>query len=167
MEVLAEDVKTYFVEKYGEERAEEIKVDIADSLYKLEKKCVREMILKEHKRPDGRGLTDLRPPSYITYAKQLLSCSTNSADMQFVPSTTVPDSYINLVSPEICTMKESIEPFFDNAYIDPLYGIGSYLGADGSGTWNNVTKNLYRIFAIPGQYKSTENKYYSYDAGSL
>ena len=63
MEVLAEDVKTYFVEKYGEERAEEIKVDIADSLYKLEKKCVREMILKEHKRPDGRAIDEIRPLS--------------------------------------------------------------------------------------------------------
>lgn len=116
---------------------------------------------------ENGSLTDLRPPSYITYAKQLLACATNSADLQFVPSATVPDSYLNLTSPEICTMKESIEPFFDNAYIDPLYGIGSYLGADGSSTWSGITKNLYRIFAVPGQYKNTENKYYSYDAGSL
>ena len=63
MEALAEDVKTYMVEKYGEERAEEIKQDIADSLYKLEKKCVREMILKEHKRPDGRAIDEIRPLS--------------------------------------------------------------------------------------------------------
>ena len=63
MEVLAEDVKAYMVEKYGEERAEEIKQDIADSLYKLEKKCVREMILKEHKRPDGRAIDEIRPLS--------------------------------------------------------------------------------------------------------
>ena len=63
MEVLAEDVKNYFVEKYGEEKAEEAKQDIADSLYKLEKKCVREMILKEHKRPDGRAIDEIRPLS--------------------------------------------------------------------------------------------------------
>lgn len=63
MEVLAEDVKAYFVEKYGEERAEEIKQDIADSLYKLEKKSVRAMILNEHKRPDGRQIDEIRPLS--------------------------------------------------------------------------------------------------------
>ena len=63
MEALAEDVKTYFTEKYGEERAEEAKQDILDSLYKLEKKCVREMILKEHKRPDGRAIDEIRPLS--------------------------------------------------------------------------------------------------------
>ena len=60
---LAEDVKAYFVEKYGEERAEEIKTDIADSLYKLEKKSVRAMILNEHKRPDGRKIDEIRPLS--------------------------------------------------------------------------------------------------------
>ncbi len=63
MEVLAEDVKAYFVEKYGEEKAEEIKTDIADSLYKLEKKSVRAMILNEHKRPDGRQIDEIRPLS--------------------------------------------------------------------------------------------------------
>lgn len=63
METLAEDVKAYFVEKYGEERAEEIKTDIADSLYKLEKKAVRAMILNEHKRPDGRQIDEIRPLS--------------------------------------------------------------------------------------------------------
>ena len=63
MEKLAEDVKAYFVEKYGEERVEEIKTDIADSLYKLEKKSVRAMILNEHKRPDGRKIDEIRPLS--------------------------------------------------------------------------------------------------------
>ena len=63
MEALAEDVKAYFVEKYGEERAEEIKTDIADRLYKLEKKSVRAMILNEHKRPDGRQIDEIRPLS--------------------------------------------------------------------------------------------------------
>ncbi len=63
MDKLAEDVKAYFVEKYGEERAEEVKTDIADSLYKLEKKSVRAMILNEHKRPDGRQIDEIRPLS--------------------------------------------------------------------------------------------------------
>jgi len=63
MDKIAEDVTAYFVEKYGEEKAEEAKQDIADSLYKLEKKCVREMIFREHKRPDGRALDEIRPLS--------------------------------------------------------------------------------------------------------
>ena len=63
MDKLAEDVTNYFVEKYGEEKAEEVKQDIADSLYKLEKKCVRKMIFEEHKRPDGRAIDEIRPLS--------------------------------------------------------------------------------------------------------
>ncbi|MDO5556185.1 MAG: polyribonucleotide nucleotidyltransferase [Clostridia bacterium] len=63
MDKLAEDVKAYFIEKYGEEKAEESKQDIADSLYKLEKKSVRKMIFEEHKRPDGRAIDEIRPLS--------------------------------------------------------------------------------------------------------
>ena len=63
MDKLAEDVNNYFVEKYGEEKAEEVKQDVADSLYKLEKKCVRKMIFEEHKRPDGRAIDEIRPLS--------------------------------------------------------------------------------------------------------
>ena len=63
MDKIAEDVTAYFTEKYGEEKAEEEKQNIADSLYKLEKKCVREMIFNEHKRPDGRALDEIRPLS--------------------------------------------------------------------------------------------------------
>ena len=63
MDILSTDVTNYFVEKYGEEKAAELKQDIADSLYKLEKKCVREMIQKEHKRPDGRAIDEIRPLS--------------------------------------------------------------------------------------------------------
>lgn len=60
---LSEDIVEYFTNKYGEEFIEEKKRHIADSIHDLEKKCVREMIFNEHKRPDGRGLTDLRPLS--------------------------------------------------------------------------------------------------------
>ena len=63
MEKITEDVMKYFEEKLSEEELEEIKTDIADSLYKLEKKCVREMIYREHKRPDGRKLDEIRPLS--------------------------------------------------------------------------------------------------------
>ena len=63
MDKITEDVIAYFTEKYGEEKLEEIKADVLESIHKLEKLCVREMIFVEHKRPDGRGLTDLRPLS--------------------------------------------------------------------------------------------------------
>ena len=57
---LSEDVKNWYVEKFGEEKAEEYKTDIADSIYKLEKKTVRKLILEEGKRVDGRGIYDIR-----------------------------------------------------------------------------------------------------------
>ncbi len=63
MDKLKEDVVQDFIDKYGEEETENKMIDISDSLYKLEKKCVREMIFKEHKRPDGRKLDEIRPLS--------------------------------------------------------------------------------------------------------
>lgn len=63
MTKLAEEINNYWLEKYGEEKCEEDKRDIADSIHDLEKACVREMILKEHKRPDGRKIDELRPLS--------------------------------------------------------------------------------------------------------
>ncbi len=60
---ITEDITNYFVEKYGEEETENKKQDIADSIHDLEKECVREMILKEHKRPDGRKIDEIRPLS--------------------------------------------------------------------------------------------------------
>ena len=57
------EIETAFQEKYGEEGLEERKQDIADSIYKLEKKCVRKMILTEHKRVDGRAIDEIRPLS--------------------------------------------------------------------------------------------------------
>ena len=66
MDKLAEDIQAYFVEKYGEESAEETEAkstEIANSIHDLEKECVREMIFKEHKRPDGRRIDEIRPLS--------------------------------------------------------------------------------------------------------
>jgi len=69
MDTLSTDVTNYFAEKYGDKDvgadsiSAQMKQDIADSLYKLEKKCVREMIWKEHKRPDGRAVDEIRPLS--------------------------------------------------------------------------------------------------------
>ncbi len=63
MDILAKDVEQYFIDKYGEEETEAKKSDIAESLYKLEKKAVRKMILEEKKRPDGRKIDEIRPLS--------------------------------------------------------------------------------------------------------
>ena len=57
---ITEDITAYVTEKYGEDIAEERKTDIADSVHDLEKACVREMILEEHKRPDGRKIDEIR-----------------------------------------------------------------------------------------------------------
>ena len=63
MDKLTEDVKTWYQEKYGEEKLEEDAGKISDSLHKLEKKTVRNLILNEQKRVDGRGIYDIRPLS--------------------------------------------------------------------------------------------------------
>ncbi len=63
IEKITEDITNYFVEKYGEEVAEEKTTAIADSVHDLEKACVRKMILEEHKRPDGRKIDEIRPLS--------------------------------------------------------------------------------------------------------
>ena len=60
---ITEDITAYVTEKYGEEAVAERKADIADSVHDLEKACVREMILEEHKRPDGRKIDEIRPLS--------------------------------------------------------------------------------------------------------
>ena len=54
--VLKEKLK----ERYEETHPEWIPV-LGDALYKYQKKTVRKMILKDHKRPDGRAITQIRP----------------------------------------------------------------------------------------------------------
>lgn len=63
LDVLTEDVMNWYQEKFGEEKLEEDKSAIKESLYKLEKKTVRKLILDEGKRVDGRGIYDIRPLS--------------------------------------------------------------------------------------------------------
>ena len=60
---LTEKIENAYLEKYGEEALEENKQGIGEAIYKLEKKCVRELIFNEHKRVDGRGLDEIRPLS--------------------------------------------------------------------------------------------------------
>lgn len=60
---LSDKIAISYAEKFGEEALEEHKADIGEAIYKLEKKCVREMIFFEHKRVDGRALDEIRPLS--------------------------------------------------------------------------------------------------------
>ena len=60
---IKEEVLEYLTEELGEDVVAERKQEIGEILYKLEKKCVRKMILEEHKRPDGRQLDEIRPLS--------------------------------------------------------------------------------------------------------
>ena len=60
---IAEEIKNLAIEMYGEDAEEEHAFDIATSVHDLEKACVRKMILKENKRPDGRRIDEIRPLS--------------------------------------------------------------------------------------------------------
>ena len=60
---LTDKIIADYTEKFGEEEAEEHKADLGEAIYKLEKKCVRNMIFYEHKRVDGRAIDEIRPLS--------------------------------------------------------------------------------------------------------
>ncbi len=62
MAKLQEEIKEYLEEKYGDEAEEKI-ANLGEAFYKLEKKCVRELIFNDHKRVDGRALDEIRPLS--------------------------------------------------------------------------------------------------------
>ena len=53
-------IKEKLAERYEEEHEDWLPL-IDDAVYKFQKKTVRKMILKEHRRPDGRGITEIRP----------------------------------------------------------------------------------------------------------
>ncbi|MDD4493238.1 MAG: polyribonucleotide nucleotidyltransferase [Eubacteriales bacterium] len=55
VEKLTEEVLDNFAEKYPEQEKQ-----LGNAIYKLEKKVVREYIIKEHKRVDGRKLDEIR-----------------------------------------------------------------------------------------------------------
>lgn len=58
LDEVTEDVKNHFAEKYPEREKE-----IDEVLYETKKKIVRSRILNEGLRPDGRGMTEIRPLS--------------------------------------------------------------------------------------------------------
>jgi polyribonucleotide nucleotidyltransferase len=60
---LSDKIAQTVAEKFGAEYAEANGQGIGEAIYKLEKKCVRDMIFVEHKRVDGRALDEIRPLS--------------------------------------------------------------------------------------------------------
>ncbi|MEG2460001.1 MAG: polyribonucleotide nucleotidyltransferase [Clostridia bacterium] len=60
---VSEEFKEYYTEKYSEEKYTADKADIAEGLYRAEKKAVRNLVLEEGKRVDGRALDEIRPLS--------------------------------------------------------------------------------------------------------
>jgi len=60
MTALKEEVFSKLMDEYGGNDEEEFAAEIGEAIYKYEKETVRRMILKEHKRPDGRKLTEIR-----------------------------------------------------------------------------------------------------------
>ena len=57
---IAEKIKDFAIEFFGENAQEEHLFDINTAVHDLEKECVRKMILTEHKRPDGRQIDEIR-----------------------------------------------------------------------------------------------------------
>ena len=53
-------IKEKLEERYAEEHEDWLPL-IDDAVYKFQKKTIRKMILKDHKRPDGRAINEIRP----------------------------------------------------------------------------------------------------------
>ena len=63
MDKVTEEIKNWYIEKYSEDEYNKNKSMIAEAIYKLEKKNVRNLIIEEGQRPDGRGFDEIRPLS--------------------------------------------------------------------------------------------------------
>lgn len=59
---ITEEVNEALAEKLAQEQGEDVNIAslIDEAIYKYEKATVRRMILREHKRPDGRGIEEIR-----------------------------------------------------------------------------------------------------------
>ena len=57
------EIEEYLKGRHSEEEFEEIKPQIGEAVYKLQKKTVRHMILEDHERVDGRAIDEIRPLS--------------------------------------------------------------------------------------------------------
>jgi len=60
MSALRDEVESQLVPTFAEDVAESWTSQVGDAIYKFEKETVRRMILKQGKRPDGRGMEQVR-----------------------------------------------------------------------------------------------------------
>ena len=58
--LITDEIIENLLPSFGADDQEEYGALLGDAIYKFEKETVRRMILKEHKRPDGRGLDKIR-----------------------------------------------------------------------------------------------------------
>ncbi|MCL2398307.1 MAG: polyribonucleotide nucleotidyltransferase [Defluviitaleaceae bacterium] len=58
--LITDELVENLLPSFGEDGQEEYAALLGDAIYKFEKETVRRMILKDHKRPDGRGLDKIR-----------------------------------------------------------------------------------------------------------
>ncbi|MDY6863333.1 MAG: polyribonucleotide nucleotidyltransferase, partial [Thermodesulfobacteriota bacterium] len=70
------ELEDSIIEKFGSEDDESVSLEIKTIFEKLHKKIIRDMILLEKKRIDGRGVKDIRP---ISCELDLLPCTHGSA----------------------------------------------------------------------------------------
>ena len=58
--VITDEVNEKLIPSFDEEVRDEYAALVGDAIYKFEKETVRRMILRDHKRPDGRGINEIR-----------------------------------------------------------------------------------------------------------
>jgi len=58
--LIEEDVMANIIPTFAEDEQEAMKALVGEAIYKYEKETVRRMILRDHKRPDGRRLDEIR-----------------------------------------------------------------------------------------------------------
>ena len=63
VDAVTEKIKAIAVDMWGEDAEEEHSFDIATAVHDLEKAVVRRLILRDHIRPDGRQIDEVRPLS--------------------------------------------------------------------------------------------------------
>ena len=124
-------VKAKFAEKYGDN--EEWMSLIDDALYQYEKKTVRKMILKDHKRPDGRAITEIRP---LAAEVDLIPRAHGSA--MFTRGQTQICDVVTLAPLSEAQKVEGLDPFITrkrylHQYNFPSYSVGETKPSRGPG----------------------------------
>ncbi len=124
-------VREKFAEQYGDNEAWMSLID--DALYQYEKKTVRKMILKDHKRPDGREITQIRP---LAAEVDLIPRAHGSA--MFTRGQTQICDVVTLAPLSEAQRIEGLDPFitkqrYMHQYNFPSYSVGETKPSRGPG----------------------------------